>query len=177
LRQLVVGRDEAGTAVAAGASKCRTAPKGCGGMSRAFAVLAGLVFLAGCGTSDVVVAGPALDTDVWQDARGNRVPIDTITSYRGPEHCDWQDITFLVLGTGTAERRYLRDTKGELSHYLATTFDPSAALPRQATDTGFERDGRRLWLHPDGTAAYLVDTKNPERVERWPAAKTGFACA
>ena len=39
------------------------------------------------------------------------------------------------------------------------------------------RDGRRLCLNPNGTAAYLVDNTNPENVERWPAAKERVACA
>lgn len=110
------------------------------------------------------------------DAAGNRVPVAEIESSPGPEHCGWQDITFLTLDTGSGARQYLRDTTGELNRFLATTFDPSSSLPEGATDTGFEREGRRLWLDPDGSAAYLVEQANPERVERWPAAKEPLLC-
>lgn len=119
----------------------------------------------------------ALDIQVWKDASGKRVPVTTITSRAGPEHCDWQDITFLDVDTKSGEREYLRDTTGELGSYLTTTFDASATVPKQAIDTGYERDGRHLWLHPDGTAAYLVNTLNRDDVERWPAARRHIACA
>lgn len=119
----------------------------------------------------------ALGIQVWEDAAGDRVPVANVQSYPGPEHCDWQDITFLTLDTENGERQYLRDTTGELRQMLTTTFDASATLPEQATDTGFERDGLRLWVHPNGTAAYLVDKTNPANVERWPAAKERVACA
>lgn len=119
----------------------------------------------------------ALGIQVWHDASGNRIPVAKIESYPGPDHCDWQNITFLTLDTESGERQYLRDTTGELRDFLATTFDDSSSVPKRATDTGFERDGRRLWLHPNGTAAYLVDKTNPEDVERWPAANEPVACA
>ena len=118
----------------------------------------------------------AFDTQVWQDASGNRVPIAKIWSSQGPEHCGWEDITFLTLTTPDGEREYLRDTTGELRDSLATTFDPSATVPDGAIDTGYEQGGRHLWLHPDGSAAYLVDKTDPENVERWPAAKENIAC-
>jgi len=108
---------------------------------------------------------------------GIGIPVAKIESYPGPDHCDWQNITFLTLDTESGERQYLRDTTGELRDFLATTFDDSSSVPKRATDTGFERDGRRLWLHPNGTAAYLVDKTNPEDVERWPAANEPVACA
>jgi len=124
---------------------------------------------------------PAAVTDelgigVWQDARGARVPVTRIVSYAGPEHCGWQDVTFLVLGGEQRPRQFLRDTSGELRRWLATTFDARTTLPEDATDTGFERDGRRLWLDPAGTAAFLVAVDNPRDVERWPAARDTVTC-
>ena len=110
------------------------------------------------------------------NASGNRVPITKIHSFPGSEHCDWQEITFLVLDSKDGGRQFVRDTEGVLREQLSTTFEAHANLPKEATDTGFERDGHRLWLHPDGTAAYLVDSKNPGDVERWPAAKDSVGC-
>ena len=39
---------------------------------------------------------------------------------------------------------------------LRTTFSADAKLPADATDTGWGRDGRQLWIAADGEAAYLV---------------------
>jgi hypothetical protein len=124
---------------------------------------------------------PAPATDelgigVWHTAGGDPVPVTRIRSDAGPEHCDWQDITFLTLGSGEQERQFLRDTTGELQRSLTTTYDGRAVLPQDATDTGFERNGRHLWLDPDGTAAYLVRTDDPTDVERWPAEKEPIGC-
>lgn len=126
---------------------------------------------------------PAAVTDdfgigVWTDEDGRRLPVTDIVSRAGPEHCGWQDITFLVLDEEReSSRLYLRVTTSELRDYRRSTFDPSATLPGRATDTGWQHAGRRLWLDPDGTAAYLVDTDDPTDVERWPATTEAIYCA
>ncbi|MFC4786800.1 hypothetical protein ACT8ZV_20160 [Nocardioides sp. MAHUQ-72] len=116
--------------------------------------------------------------EVWEDAQGNRVPVTTVTSHRGPEHCDWQDIVFLSMGSERypADHLFLRDEEGLLQDLLRTTFSDSVALPRDATDTGYQHDGRRLWLAADGSAAYLVSTSDRTDVERWPAASSLIGC-
>jgi hypothetical protein len=126
-----------------------------------------------------------LGIEVWEDSSGARVPVTQIRSFAGAEHCDWQDITFLILGQdedGRGDRsddadEFLRDTTGELADYLRTTYDATASLPKRAVDTGFSRDGRRLWLDPNGDAAYLVSTDDPDDVERWPASEEPIRCA
>jgi len=116
---------------------------------------------------------------VWTDADGSPVPVSMVQSFPGPEHCDWQDITFLYVGPERSADQYLRDTTGELGEALRTTYADNVALPKDARDTGWHRDGQELWLepgHPD--AAYLVALDDPHQVERWPAAKAGgVACA
>lgn len=116
--------------------------------------------------------------DVWTDAEGKRVPTSMVRSFAGPEHCDWQDITFLYLGPDPAEV-YLRDTTGELADALRTSYAADAKLPSEAHDTGYQHDGRELWLQPgDPDAAYLASVNDAGDVERWPAAKPqGVACA
>ncbi len=114
---------------------------------------------------------------VWEDASGRRVPVTRIQSFQGAEHCDWTDITFLLVGPERKADMYVRDTDGEFSELLRSTFATDAALPRGATDTGLQRDGRRLWIGPDKDAAYLVSLTDAEDVERWPAAKDRIGCA
>ena len=119
-----------------------------------------------------------LGFEVWEDASGARVPIAEVRSSPGPEHCDWQDITFLSLGPDDEDvQTYLRDTTGELADWTTTTYDGAAVLPDDATTTGFRRDGRVLWLGTAPNAAYLVSVDDPSDVERWPAERERIACA
>ena len=111
----------------------------------------------------------ALGVGVWAED-GRRVPVTTVRSGQGAEHCDWQDITFLSLGEPPDETQFARDTEGE----LIAGYDAGSRVPAGATDTGFEREGRRLWTTDD--AAYLVSTDDPDDVERWPVATEPIYC-
>jgi hypothetical protein len=119
----------------------------------------------------------ALDIEVWHDASGARVPLATIRSFRGPKHCDWQNITFLRLGPEATADEYLRDPTGELAAYVTATYDATSALPLGAKDTGFHHYGRQLWLSAGRDAAYLVSMHEPNDVQRWPAATRPIGCA
>lgn len=118
----------------------------------------------------------ALNIGVWTDGTGARVPTYTIRSFQGAEHCDWQDITFVTLGPERDGDQYVRDVHDELGEGLRSTYAAAVALPDGATDTGLQRDGRRLWLAPGHDAAYLVSVDDNGDVERWPAAKEPIAC-
>lgn len=127
---------------------------------------------AGC---DPAEFDPAIDdqltVDVWLDHDGNRVPTSTITSWIGPEHCDWESLTFLRF----EDRQYISDPHGVLvGAGLVAPFDDDAELPPDATDTGYQRDGGRLWLAADEATAYLVDDN---RVEAWPTTIDPIGCS
>lgn len=68
---------------------------------------------------------------VWQDADGNRVPTSVNTSARGPEHCEWETVTFLTLdGQG-----YISDPDDVLDgRGFVAPFDADAALPPDAVE-------------------------------------------
>ena len=138
----------------------------------------GIESWAQCDPSELPAAvTDALGIGVWENADGEQVPVSKVRSFQGPEHCDWQDITFLDLGTEADARQYVRDVHGDLAQFLQTTYAAAAALPRTATDTGLHRDGRWLWLSAGHDAAYLVSRGDRGDVERWPAAKEPIACA
>jgi hypothetical protein len=83
--------------------------------------------------------------------------VTRIQSFQGAEHCSWTDITLLLVGREETADWYVRDTSGgDFLELLRTTFANEATLPEDATDTGFRRDGRQLWIGPDEEAAYLV---------------------
>lgn len=106
---------------------------------------------------------------IWTDPAGRPVPTTTIESWRGPEHCGWESMTFLELGKAT----YVRDPQPGLDDYFAEPYRPHAELPAGAMDTGFERDGERLWTSPDDQRAF-VGTKAD--VEVWPRAIEALGC-
>jgi DNA-binding response OmpR family regulator len=126
---------------------------------------------------------PAVTDDlgigVWEHESGRRVPVTRIQSFQGSEHCSWEDITFLLLGPKATGDWYLRDAGNneDFSGLLRTTFSDEATLPEGATDTGWRRGGRQLWIGPDNEAAYLVSLDDAHDVERWPAAKQRIGCA
>ncbi len=114
---------------------------------------------------------------VWTDAGGHRVATSTIRSAPGPEHCDWQEITFLSLGGPTGAQYLSGDAGGDLADNLLAPPATRTHLPKDAVDSGYQRDGRRLLLAADRSAAYLVDLDDPTDVQRWPRAREPIYCA
>lgn len=117
----------------------------------------------------------SLGIDVWQDASGARIPVSRIQSFKGAEHCNWQDVTFLQVDSDGTPVEYVRDPHGTLKDSLPSAYEGSARLPDTATDTGLRNEGRQLWLGPD-RAAYLVRLDDHADVERWPAAERFIGC-
>jgi hypothetical protein len=138
----------------------------------------GVVAWAQCDPAEL----PAEVTDdmgigVWQDASGRRLPITRVRSFQGPEHCNWTDITFLLIGPDEHDADwYVRDPPSDFDDLVRGTFAADATLPKHATSSGWRRSGRELWLGRDKDAAYLVDIDDPHDVERWPAAKEPILC-
>jgi hypothetical protein len=140
----------------------------------------GVLAWAQCDPSELpMTVTDALNVGVWQAASGRRLPVTRVRSFQGAEHCDWTQLTFLLIGPDerTADW-YVRDPAPErsgLAEYLHGGFEPQSALPEDARDTGWSRDGRRLWLGPE--AAFLVAADDPADVERWPATREPIWCA
>ncbi len=111
----------------------------------------------------------SIGLQIWSDSSGRPVPTTTIESWLGPEHCDWQSMTFLSLGRST----YVRDPQPDLADFFAEPYRPHATLPPGAVDTGFERDGEHLWLAPDDGRAFVGTT---DEVEVWPRTTRPLGC-
>jgi hypothetical protein len=109
---------------------------------------------------------------VWVNADGDRVPTSLIYSFPGPEHCDWQESTFLFLGNEGRDGIFLGHPGPDFADYLQTTYAAHAERPGEARDTGYARDGRELWVTAE--AAYLVGPDGD--AERWPAEKKHIQC-
>lgn len=112
----------------------------------------------------------SIGLQIWTDASGSPVPTTKIQSWRGPEHCNWQSMTFLELGAAT----YVRDPQPDLADYFTEPYQAHATLPDDAVDTGYRRDGTKLWLSPDEQRAYFGTTDD---VEVWPRDQQPLLCS
>jgi hypothetical protein len=111
----------------------------------------------------------SLGLQIWTDSTGRPVPTATIESWIGPEHCNWQSMTFLHLGKAV----YVRDPQPDLEEFFAEAYAEHSQLPRDAVDTGFERDEDHLWLSPDRQRAFVGTNGD---VEVWPRAIRRLGC-
>lgn len=137
----------------------------------------GIEAWASCDPSELPpTVSDAMNIGIWNDATGTRVPSTRIRSFQGPEHCGWDDITFLEIGPEHDADEYLRDIHGELADFTTTSYSKGVLLPKDAVDTGYRRGGRVLWTVPAKKAAYLVSQTNPDDVERWPATARPVGC-
>jgi hypothetical protein len=112
----------------------------------------------------------SIGLQVWTGADGHPVPTTRIESWIGPEHCDWQSMTFLHLG----KAEYVRNPQPDLADFFAEPYREHAELPGDAVDTGWERDGDHLWLSPDKRRAYVGKQQD---VEVWPRTTEHLGCA
>jgi hypothetical protein len=114
----------------------------------------------------------SLGLQIWTDAAGNPMPTTKIESWKGPEHCDWQAMTFLYLDQDETTT-FVRAPQPGLEEYFAEPFVEHAELPADAEDTGYRRDGHRLWISSDRQRAYVGTTDD---VEVWPRTVQALAC-
>lgn len=109
--------------------------------------------------------------DIWLDPDNQRVPTSIITSTHGPDHCNWESVTFLTFDG----RQYIRDPDGVLARDgFAVAFNDDAELPESARNTGYHREGQQLWMSADRMTAYVVDD---DRVEAWGTTDELIGCA
>lgn len=131
------------------------------------------------------------DEGGWTDATGDPAPPRAIVRVDGPEHCGWEEATFLEIEWGTlgldvpqASGPYVDDLSEILMDVpppQPTVAPPAEAaadsltlerMPDEAIDTGYTDDGVRLWAAPDGSAIWL---EFDDRVEQWPELLIGCA--
>jgi hypothetical protein len=92
-------------------------------------------------------------------------------SYAGAEHCNDQQATILELDG----RTWWRNPPADLGQYFEQPCAEDMRLPGDAVGTPYSREGERLWLSPDRTAAYVGATRRD--VERWVSPTRDLRCA
>jgi hypothetical protein len=117
------------------------------------------------------VAASYFGYQIWTGADGEPALTTEIVSFPGPEHCDWQDTTFLSLRDGSNDAAmYAEHPQAEIEQYMQGEYVADMPLPDDAVATPYSRDGRRLWLSPDDKYAYVGQ---PSSVEAWPRTQVG----
>jgi hypothetical protein len=116
---------------------------------------------------------------IWTDARGRRVPTTAVVSSPGPQHCNWEAMTFLTVGRhlgGNAPSGaiYVGNADPEYSDYFAERYRRHTKLAGNAIDTGYHRGDQHLWLSSDRKRAYVG---THEDVELWPRTTKDLLCA
>ncbi|MEI5672004.1 MULTISPECIES: hypothetical protein [unclassified Nocardioides] len=124
---------------------------------------------AQCDPVELPAYAEEIGLQVWTDADGRPVPKSGLEAWLGPVHCGWESMVLLTLG----ERTYVREPLAELSDFFAEEYAEGVRVPRDAVDTGFEREGEQLWLAADRSRAY-VGTRDD--AELWPATVEPLGC-
>jgi hypothetical protein len=112
---------------------------------------------------------------VWTDRNGVRIATTTVVSAPGPQHCGWEAMTFLTFGDGARDPvSYVEQPAADLHEYFDLPYRAHVAVPDDATDTGFRRDGRSLWLSADERYAYVGTEAD---AAAWPRELKRIGCA
>jgi len=92
----------------------------------------------------------------------------------GAAHCGWQQARLLYVGEGVEMRLYIGDPLGIMPiDSLQERYDGDAALPADATASGYRNGDLELWFVPDGRAVFVVGS---DRVELWPRSDPPIGC-
>jgi hypothetical protein len=144
------------------------------GPARVLVVVATWLVSTGCGADD--------DEPTAWDLAGQQADTDVIESYRGSDHCDYEDVTFLrvtwPLGeTDGRPRMYVRDPEGVLDGQTVAGFQPDAELPDEARSSGYSSPVGELWFAraDEDTVAYVVSSGS-DQVEAWPRTTSLIGC-
>ncbi|MBC9735107.1 hypothetical protein [Nocardioides marmotae] len=111
---------------------------------------------------------------VWHDAEGRVVPTTELEAQAGPEHCDWQDMTFLHLAGDGRDATFARDPHRDVRDSFAEPYLAHTTLPPDAVDTGYRRGEDRMWIAPGDARVYVGE--GPDDVELWPRMVEPLGC-
>ncbi|MDQ4052820.1 MAG: hypothetical protein M3237_08970 [Actinomycetota bacterium] len=143
------------------------------GPARALVVVPIWLVSAGCGNDE--------KSTVWE-REGQPADPDVVESYRGSDHCDHEEVTFLRVSwpigtTGGQPRMYVRDPEGVLDHLTVSSFQQDAGLPDEARSSGYSSPVGALWFAPadEDSVAYLVSNEG-DQVEAWPRTTSLVGC-
>ena len=132
------------------------------------------------------------DAPTWRDREGNVLPNRNgaggfgISMGPGPEHCHWENVTFLnvawppgsVVPPRGDVRQFVHDPNGLFDDldYLHGRFQAAIEAPADAVTTGVHTADVELWVSPsDPDAVFLRNRAGT--FDRWPRADPKILCA
>jgi hypothetical protein len=119
-----------------------------------------VVDFASCQPSEWPIGTPnGANIRTWTDASGAVVPTSRLL-----ERNDCYQGEYIRLDG----QMFVRDVSGDAYDpgLLRTTYLATTTLPADAVDTGLRDGQRRLYLDPDGSAAFVADSDSVERLPR-----------
>lgn len=117
---------------------------------------------------------------------GHVVDPAVLNAEAGPEHCEWQAMTFLLVSwplgtvarTAQSSRSYVRAVTAPAGFHLKGEFVAHAHLPADAHPSGYRSGNVELWIGGDvDQAVYLVAAADHSDAERWPRDDPQSFCA
>lgn len=145
--------------------------------------MAGVVILACSGGSDdFSIDEVAGDWAYETDSPNGGSTYNSVLLYDWPEdeHCDWAPLALLLLDTGDGSSiasvmEFVRSEESDPSRAPVSGFvGLNATVPDDAKDTGYTKNGARLYVALDQSSAWLVVEGH---VERWPRQLPVLGCA
>lgn len=119
---------------------------------------------------------------VWT-RNGQAVSSLELTTFAGPDHCNWESATFMFIGwpqgtiatQGDMARQYIRDPRGVADYHLREPLIRDATLPADAKATGYRYGSIEIFISPteQDRAIYVVA---PAGAERWPRSDPMTLC-
>jgi hypothetical protein len=114
---------------------------------------------------------------------GRKVSAFELTTIAGPDHCGWQEATFLTIGwpiprvtqTIADARQFVRDPRGVISVALRDRLSTAASVPADARATGYRHGPIEVYVSPTVDDAIFI--VGPAGAERWPRNDPPIGCA
>ena len=97
----------------------------------------------------------------------------TIDLKAGADHCGWHNVQFLdvVFPVGAVVTRYTQEFR------LRATPARMASPPPDARDSGYSRDGLKLWIADSDSAVEVYIQHADGSFDRWPRAVAPILCS
>ncbi len=141
-------------------------------------------------TPEAILASPRIpaieNSGSWSTSDYEFSSTPRIYIMKGPEHCGWENVTFLTIRTpfgtlapsDTGRIQFIKDPLGILSwvgERFKGEFEAAAELPADAEFSGYVNRGVELWVSETLFDKGIFMVKG-DQVEKWPRVEPELGC-